>query len=498
MTFSKAELLAEKARRQTSSKPSFSRQELLAEKARRQGIAATPAVVAAASSPPPVDFDAGTMVSNVPKSAKQLASDMVQPFLHPINTANAVGDLASGVIQSNPGLKAAGNTLLEPIAGENFLDEFLDPESMKVSDAVGEHLSDRYGSIDQFKTTAMNDPVGVLSDVAGIFTLGGTIVPKVGGKISKIATAVDPANIAINSVKVASKAIPDIVPQSLYARSAKLGTTKGVNNRNRMIDTALNEGIAPTQKGLDKLDSIVSDEMSVINTLLDEAEANGTRISKGRLLASVRKELNNVSITTPSAGKRKKEIGRVLNDFGKQWRNEKNLTPRQVQDLKQDLGKELKFDSRNQKSKRGTELAYDTLRGEAKTSLEEISPQINDSNSRVSRLLDLKKEGLEQSASRIENRDVLGVQNPLAGGLGFMIGQETGLAAGLLLSQITSPVKQANLAIALRALQNSPVKDIYFEANGTLTEIGRQAVIQSGRLNSQESDQSSKPQQPQQ
>jgi len=45
------------------------------------------------------DFDAGEMISNVPGDIADTASDMIQPFLHPIDTGKAMYGLASGLLK---------------------------------------------------------------------------------------------------------------------------------------------------------------------------------------------------------------------------------------------------------------------------------------------------------------------------------------------------------------------------------------------------------------
>jgi hypothetical protein len=121
-------------------------------------------------------------VKNIPSSAGQLVSDITYPIRHPIQTAQSLASLGKGVVK----LIAPG----EP----TFYDE--DEEAAK---AVGKFFADRYGSFEGFKQSFATDPLGVLSDVAIVFTGGAGLAAKVPGlagkttqTISKIGTAIDP------------------------------------------------------------------------------------------------------------------------------------------------------------------------------------------------------------------------------------------------------------------------------------------------------------------
>jgi len=125
---------------------------------------------------------AAEAIGNIPSSAGQFASDIAQPFIHPIDTAKSLGNLALG----------AGQKL---IPGEQG--------SEKYADAVGQFMADRYGSMEGFKKTLATDPVGVLGDASMLLTGGGAAAaraPGMLGKAGKVASKVgqvsDPAALA--------------------------------------------------------------------------------------------------------------------------------------------------------------------------------------------------------------------------------------------------------------------------------------------------------------
>lgn len=122
-------------------------------------------------------------VSNIPSSTGELISSIAQPVIHPVDTAENVASVGKGIMQKI-GLMSGS-------------------DSEKYADAVGRFFLDRYGSVDNIKQTIAKDPVGVLADVATVFTGGETAlarapaaVAKVGEVAGKIGRAVDPLTAA--------------------------------------------------------------------------------------------------------------------------------------------------------------------------------------------------------------------------------------------------------------------------------------------------------------
>lgn len=130
-------------------------------------------------------------VSNFLPSAGQFAKDLVQPVLHPIDTANAIGDIAGGVAAK---------------AGIGDHDQ-------GAADAVGQFFAQRYGGIENVKRTMAQDPVGFLSDLATVFSGGAVAGAKAGGIVGKVASVagkaadiIDPAMNAARAVTAPAKA----------------------------------------------------------------------------------------------------------------------------------------------------------------------------------------------------------------------------------------------------------------------------------------------------
>jgi hypothetical protein len=134
----------------------------------------------------------GQALQNLPESAVQFASDIVQPILHPIDTAKAIGSVAKGGLQK-----------LGAVSGD---------DSIKDADAFGQFFAERYGGWDNVKRTMAQDPVGFLGDLSMVLTGGAAATvraPGVIGKTGKILGAagemVDPISIASKTGKVGSE-----------------------------------------------------------------------------------------------------------------------------------------------------------------------------------------------------------------------------------------------------------------------------------------------------
>lgn len=129
---------------------------------------------------------------NTPHSAIEFGKNIVRPFMHPIEAAEGIGNIALGVYQK-----------LGLFGGDNY---------EKHADAVGKMLLDRYGSVDNVKKTLANDPVGAAADISAVLTGGGSLAaraPGIVGTLGEAANTVgriaDPLNAATLAVKGAGK-----------------------------------------------------------------------------------------------------------------------------------------------------------------------------------------------------------------------------------------------------------------------------------------------------
>lgn len=127
----------------------------------------------------------GQALQNLPESAAQFASDIVQPILHPIDTAKAIGSVGKGALQK------AG-----VVSGD---------DSIKDADAFGQFFADRYGGWDNVKRTMAQDPVGFLGDLSMVLTGGGAAAVRAPGVIGKTGKILGAAGEMVDPISVAGK-----------------------------------------------------------------------------------------------------------------------------------------------------------------------------------------------------------------------------------------------------------------------------------------------------
>jgi hypothetical protein len=161
------------------------------------------------------DVAAGAAKNFIP-SAKQFASDMVQPILHPVDTAKTLGSVYLGVLQkSAPG---------DPPKSDH----------VDAANAVADFFANRYGGIENIKKTIATDPVGMGSDVATVLSggaLGAARMPNAVGKatsaaLRSAADIVDPITLAAKGVGRVAPYIGDAAAQIVGG----LGTHTGADS----------------------------------------------------------------------------------------------------------------------------------------------------------------------------------------------------------------------------------------------------------------------------
>jgi len=166
-------------------------------------------------------------IGNVPRSTFNLAKNVVSAVVNPIDTVKSVGKIVQGV-GAKVGEKLFeetdfGQKLLEG-ANKNRISKGL-PElqrdangklqaqntpELETINKLGEFFVDRYGSVDNFQKTLIEDPAGALADIATVVGGGGALASKVGNvskvsEISNIGKTLSSASQAIEPISAISK-----------------------------------------------------------------------------------------------------------------------------------------------------------------------------------------------------------------------------------------------------------------------------------------------------
>lgn len=156
---------------------------------------------------------ASSAIKNLPVSAGKFVSDMVQPFIHPVETAKAMRDVTAGGLQKlgidpQTGLRVAGSM---PVLGAPFAAMAATVETGKdyrpAAEAVGEHYKDRFGGWENIKRTFAEDPVGLAADVSLPLTGGGSLAARAPGVVGQIGRITRGVGSAIDPISATGKVL---------------------------------------------------------------------------------------------------------------------------------------------------------------------------------------------------------------------------------------------------------------------------------------------------
>jgi len=163
---------------------------------------------------------AAQAIVNTPKSAINFGQSIIQPILHPIETAKGLTAVGGGLIQH------ALNVLPERVTAK------LPKMDTAAADAVGKYFVDRYGSEDGIKQALAEDPVGVASDLALLLTGGGAALKtastasRVGELASAAGRAIDPMTYAAAATRKGLRAVSDLAPVKMQGAKSSRAAQK--------------------------------------------------------------------------------------------------------------------------------------------------------------------------------------------------------------------------------------------------------------------------------
>jgi len=387
---------------------------------------------------------------NIPESATQMGKDIATTVMHPIQTIKALKNVVVGAVQKG-------------MEGEQAEEQYFD--------ALVDFYTDRYGSIEGFKKAVAKDPIGVLSDGAGFLIPGGMAVKGLGttskvkalaklGKVTeKVGAAMDiPMQALQTGTKVAGLAIPKTVPVGIYEKAVKLSSRIKPDARARIVQTALDENIVPSLKGLDKLRAKLTVTNKEISDLIDRAQQTGQKIPLKRLQYGLKDLHNQARSLSPKATEAQAQLKKITKDMYEMNRRlgMKGYTPTEVQALKQSIYKELTKYYENVKHTPMSQKVYLQIAKNARESLEDIFPELIGLNKQYGDYKDLIK-ALEEPISRLRNNTLEGLTPFLPPAIGAVGGGATGAAAGtalgLTMAVYKNPAVQAKFAVLANQLR---------------------------------------------
>ena len=187
----------------------------------------------------------GQAITNIPSSGKQLGYDMIQPIMHPIQTAKSLKDLGSSII----------NLFVPDEQGNEQL-----------AREVGNYFKERYGGLDNIKKTFATDPVALLSDVSIILSGGAMLAPKSSALAGTLSTLskIEPITAATKAVSIPSGFLAKNTLAKLQGTSADaIGAAFAAGQKGGKASAAFSRAIS----GKDDVTKIVDDANEAFNKM---------------------------------------------------------------------------------------------------------------------------------------------------------------------------------------------------------------------------------------
>lgn len=420
-------------------------------------------------------FSVSETVKNIPSSAYEYGKNIASAVTSPIQTIKGALDIGSGtMVNTIPGYE---QFLLK--TGET-------PEELArvkgIASNVGQYYKERFTSPLQ---TIQRDPIGALGDVSALLTGGSTILPKIGTTTAKVGASLEPLNIASNVAGLGiSKALPTSVAPALYESSAKWLPSIPQKERTALTETALKEQLMPTSTGVGQAYARTRQIGDTIDAMIAQADQTGVKIPSQAIFAYINDAKSKLGGPKIEAAQDLAQIQRIEKNFKTYLSKNKyqSLTPSQLQDFKQNIYNKVDYGTKKQTGTMAQEEVYKGMGRAAKEALQSQVPGIQELNAQQGALINLLP-NLERAASRIENRDILGIGSPIKASAGQAIGGVPGAAIGIGQSVFEFPKVKSKAALELYKKQQQGLGMFY--DNSPEAAALRQLLQQSGAYQQQ-------------
>ena len=319
--------------------------------------------------------------------------------------------------------------------------------------ALGDYFVKSYGSVDNAKKTATNDPMGFLSDLSGIASVG-----RIGAKTAGMPKTAAAMNVVENLDPMSAiqaggrfagaqgaSQIPALNPENIYENLLKMPVTPTSKYRNRktrsgVIETLLDNKISPTPKGVDRLQKLVRSKSNALDDIIDKAEQQGRQIPASDVYRNVL-DMRKETIGMRGNPERTSEL-RSIHGWMKQWQqsmgDKQFFTPNELRELRQAADSKLPWNnvpSVEPPMKR--QLREQSAHG-MRSALAEGVPEAGPVTKQISTLLDAA-EPLERASARLGNNNRLPLNNVITGSAGAGI-MASGAASGSTLATIAGAI----------------------------------------------------------
>ena len=430
----------------------------------------------------PVDYQFGQTASNFLPSLGKALSDTASAVVNYDDTIEAISNLvASGMANAAQELhdalpesvqseypKYLSPNLYEAMGFDksedrNYKDHKI-PNQKAGEDFVG-YLDDRYGSLDAVKRTAMEDPAGMLLDVSGLITGGGTAAAKMGGTVGKVGqkaqsvgAALDPMTGVVRAPTAAVEAVlGQPLSHKLYGSAMKPSTTLDINPRKNVIAAGLELGALPTIRSTERLNRLRKDVGGQLDTALNSADDLGRVIEGESLLAEIGKVRDEFAPPKPSSLNALPDIDDVVENIREAvfLNGGRKLTVREVNDIKTDLYRSINWDKAqkiggNAKTMSdATERAMKQVADTSRRIVANYAPDVVPLNDAYGKIVDVQRSLQQQGANRIQNKDLLGIGAPIQIATGQALGGNVGGLAATAAAVADRALPKAAIAVGV-------------------------------------------------
>lgn len=314
-------------------------------------------------------------LGNVPSSAFNLVSGVAGIAKSPVQTAKGFGKAVIGAGER------VGREILERTPLANRVAQVQESQNEQVFSALASSLKERYGSLENLQKTAINDPFGFGTDIAGILGGGATLLGK-GAQASKLVSAV-----AKPITKTVSRAVEGT--GTALGRTGRFGVSQATGLEPETISTIAREPQAfsrSAQSGTSRM-TLGQEVQTAIDSRLGDLSELGEGYQMIReTLRPVFLEPNwfesklkdfkltlqdgNIIANTTSRTRNPADIT-ALQRIYDSWGGKTSLTPEEFLNFRSDLAELAKFDRVSGKTKVSEEIAKD-LRSAINTKREQI------------------------------------------------------------------------------------------------------------------------------
>ena len=364
--------------------------------------------------------------------ALNVAKQTVGAVVQPIETAKGLGSLAVGGL-----VKALPESMVSEEAKQKY---------GPVWDSLTDSLKADFGSQEGFLNAIATKPAQTLSTIYGVTGALKTLGTKAGFIPKPVKTSAL-AQVLPGQVSSMGKS-PSTLPEKLYASSLKMSTSGKLSQaeRAKRIQTGLEGGYIPNEKGLNRLLADIDDINKQISVKIMEGARTGQGVPVQNIIDKLQplKEralntfdpqpaLDSINRMEAALKAHPKIVGgKIPVDIAQQ------MKVNTYRDLKKAYGEMKSIEIEAQKA---------LARG-AKEELAKIYPELNALNVRDAAYIGLE-DSLSRAVKRIQNRDIIGLGQTTAAAAGGVIAGQPGAIAAIAAKLIDAPQIKARLALAL-------------------------------------------------